>query len=239
MPGIWDLRARLYDVCEASELRRGPHKASLFRHMVGRVLFLAVGTGIDIRRFPPGRWIVGVDISAEMLRRAESRRRRYPGVLRFVRSDAGRLAFSDEAFDTVVTSCTLCSVPDPVAVLRELRRVLKRDGRLLMFEHVRSRNPVLGWTLDAMTFWTRLAGTEMNRDTTRNVTRAGFRITRIDSVYLDIILALRGVRDDLGVSSAARQRERGQPLHGGLLEQGTAAAAGLTPGGRNDRLQGV
>ena len=208
MPGVWDIRARLYDVCEASDLRRGPHKASLFRHMVGRVLFLAVGTGIDIRRFPPGRWIVGVDISADMLRRAESRRRRYPGVLRFVRSDAQHLGFADGSFDTVVTSCTLCSVPDPVAVLRELHQVLNRDGRLLMFEHVRSRNPVLGWTLDAMTCWTRLVGTEMNRDTARNVTRAGFRITRIDSVYQDIILAFRGVRDDRDASSASRTNER-------------------------------
>lgn len=204
MAGVWDLRARLYDVCEASEWRRGPSKAALFRDMVGHALFLAVGTGIDIRHFPAGLSIVGVDISAEMLRRAEPRRRRYPGILHFVRADALHLGFRDQSFDTVVTSCTLCSVPDPVAVLGELRRVLRRDGRLLMFEHVRSRNLLLGWTLDAMTFWTRLGGTEMNRDTLANATRAGFRITGVDSVYLDIILAIRGVRDDGSAPTAER-----------------------------------
>lgn len=192
MAGVWDLRARLYDVCEASSIRRGPAKEALFREMKGRALFVAIGTGVDIPHFPPGQEIVAVDISKEMLRRAEARRASYSGKLQLVEADATNLGFSDASFDTVATSCTFCSVPDPVRALRELFRVLRPDGRLLMFEHVRSRNPILGLTLDLMTLWTRRAGTEMNRDTVGNILKAGFEITRIDSVYLDIILAIRG-----------------------------------------------
>ena len=88
----------------------------------------------------------------------------------------------------------MCSVPDPVRALRELNRVLCPEGRLLMFEHVRSRQFLLGWTLDLMTLWTRRTGTEMNRDTLANTRAAGFRITDIRSAYLDIILAVRAVK---------------------------------------------
>jgi ubiquinone/menaquinone biosynthesis C-methylase UbiE len=205
MPKIWDLRARLYDVCEASSIRRGPAKAALFREMKGRVLFVAIGTGVDIPHFPPGHEIVAVDISKEMLRRAEARRASYAGNLQLVEADATSLGFPDASFDTVATSCTFCSVPDPVHALRELFRVLRPGGRLLMFEHVRSRNPILGLTLDLMTLWTRRAGTEMNRDTVGNILKAGFEITRIDSVYLDIILAIRGRKPWSGISQTENQ----------------------------------
>lgn len=196
MATIWDHRAKLYDFCEASELRRGRQKAALFRHMVGRVLFVAVGTGVDIKHFPPGREIVAIDISEEMLRRAETRRSDYRGVLSLVRMDATQLSFPDASFDTVATSCTMCSVPDPLRVFREFHRVLRPSGNLLMFEHVRSRNPVLGLALDLMTLWTRRGGTEMNRDTLGNAVAAGFHITRVESVYLDIILAVHATKAD-------------------------------------------
>lgn len=190
MSGIWDFRAKLYDIFEGSDIRRGPDKAALFREMEGRVLFVAVGPGIDIRHFPPGREIVAIDFSAEMLRRAAERRTNYKGKLCLVRADALKLCFPDAAFDTVVTSCTMCSVPDPVRAFREVHRVLRPGGKLLMFEHVRSRNAVLGVTLDLMTLWSRQLGTEMNRDTLGNAVAAGFRITRIDSVFVDIILSI-------------------------------------------------
>ncbi|HEX7294872.1 MAG TPA: class I SAM-dependent methyltransferase [Pyrinomonadaceae bacterium] len=194
MSTVWDKRARFYDLFEGSDLRRGPAKAALFREMFGRVLFLAVGTGVDIKHFPPGRQIVAIDISEEMLRRAQARRESYQGVLSFVQGDAVNLCFRDASFDTVVTSCTMCSVPEPARAFRELRRVLRPGGRLLMFEHVRSRNPFLGLALDLMTRMTRRGGTEMNRDTLGNAVKAGFRITQVDSVFLDVILSIRGVK---------------------------------------------
>lgn len=197
MPGMWDLRAKFYDLCEGSALRRGRAKTELFRDMTGRVLFVGVGTGVDIPHFPPGLEIVAVDNNKEMLRRAELRRAKYLGDLRLSEDDAMNLSFPDASFDTVATSCTFCSVPDPVRALRELHRVLCPGGRLLMFEHVRSRAAILGVTLDLMTLWTRRFGTEMNRDTVASVRESGFQITSIKSVYLDIILAIRGEKPDV------------------------------------------
>ncbi len=196
MATTWDLRARLYDIFEASDLRRGPHKATLFGDVFGKVLLVAVGTGVDIRHFPADCDITGIDISGEMLRKARARQKSYRGSFGLVQADALNLCFADESFDTVVTSCTMCSVPDPTRALKELHRVLRSDGRLLMFEHMRSRNPVLGLALDAMTLFTRRSGTDMNRDTIGNTVAAGFRITRIESVFLDIILSIHAVKID-------------------------------------------
>ncbi len=196
MTTTWDLRAKLYDICEASDLRRGPHKAALFGDVSGKVLLVAVGTGVDIKHFPAGCEITGIDISGEMLRKARPRQKCYRGSFSLVQADALNLCFADESFDTVVTSCTMCSVPHPIRALKELHRVLRSDGQLLMFEHMRSRNPVLGLALDGMTLFTRRGGTDMNRDTIGNTVAAGFRITRIESVFLDIILSIHAVKMD-------------------------------------------
>lgn len=194
MATVWDLRASLYDVCEASDYRRGAHKAAVFSKMRGRVLFAAIGTGVDIKHFPPGQSIAAIDISDRMLRKAEKRARQYRGHLELCRADAQDLKFPSASFDTVVTSCTMCSIPDPLRAFHEFHRVLRPGGRLLMFEHVRSRNPILGLVLDWMTLWTRLSGTEMNRDTLKTTIAAGFTIPHVESVYLDIILAVQAIK---------------------------------------------
>ena len=123
--------------------------------------------------------------------------------------DAAHLGFADASFDTAVTSCTMCSVPDPVRALQELHRVLRPGGSLLMFEHVRSRNPAFGLALDWMTLWTRLSGTEMNRDTVQNAVAAGFRIISIGSAYLDIVLAIRAAKDASQKNHARGEAQRG------------------------------
>ncbi len=215
---IWEWRVRFYDFREASCFRRGPAKSALFADMRGNVLFVAAGTGTDFAAFPPDMDITAIDISDEMLRRAAKRARRYSGHLRLLKADALALPFPDASFDTAVTSCTMCSVPNPVRALQELHRVLRPDGRLLMFEHVRSRQFLLGMTLDLMTLWTRRTGTEMNRDTLTNTRTAGFRITDVQSAYLDIILAVRAVRasDDLARATSTR-RTAAQPATDGIV----------------------
>jgi ubiquinone/menaquinone biosynthesis C-methylase UbiE len=215
MPGITGWRARLYDACEGSMLRRARHKRNLFREMTGSTLFLAVGTGTDIRYFPPDLDITAIDISDEMLRRAAPRAMQYPGRLQLMKADALDLPFADDSFDTAATSCTMCSVPDPLRALRELHRVLRPGGRLLMFEHVRSRSRILGRVLDIMTLYTRLGGTEMNRDTVPHVTAAGFHIQRIESAYLDIILAIRAVKEPSNGKSAESHRRSSPSMSAG------------------------
>ncbi len=101
----------------------------------------------------------------------------------------------DATFDTVATVFTFCSVPKPIAGLRELYRVLKPGGQILMLEHVRSSAIApLGIMMDVMSRLTRKFGPELNRDTVGNVQKAGFRLRRIENVYLDIVRTIEAVK---------------------------------------------
>jgi hypothetical protein len=82
--------------------------------------------------------------------------------------------------ETIATAFTFCSVPKPVIGLRELRRVLKPDGQLIMIEHVRSAIGPLGIFMDFMTPLTSRIGPSLNRDTVGNVQKAGFRLRRVE-----------------------------------------------------------
>lgn len=185
----WDAAARSLDFMgsKGAERRWAPYKRALFAAMGGRVLFVAVGTGLDIQFFPPGKHIVGIDISPEMLARARTRAAAYPGTMRLLEMDVHDLAFPDRSFDQVFTSCTFCSVPDPIGGLRELRRVLVPGGKLRMFEHTGSRYLPFSLLLDLMTPLVRRFGPELNRDTVRNVSRAGFRVADVRHHFLDVV----------------------------------------------------
>ena len=186
----WARRAVLYDWIEGSDFRRASHKKRLFGRARGRTLLVGAGTGLDLPHLSARSNVTAIDISNAMLTRAHARAARSHARVGLVAADAHRLPFTDALFHTVITSCTMCSVPDPLLAFKEMRRVLAPTGKLLMFEHVRSAHPVLAATLDVMTWWTRRRGTEMNRDTLSLLDAAGFRIASIESVFLDIILAV-------------------------------------------------
>jgi ubiquinone/menaquinone biosynthesis C-methylase UbiE len=129
-----------------------------------------------------------------MIERARDRAATYHGSLTLQVMDVQALQFADATFDTVVTSCTFCSVPDPLRGLRELYRCLKPGGRLLMFEHVRSRIGPIALLQDVMTLLTSRVGPDMNRDTVNNVVRAGFELYGEANVYLDVVKAIMARR---------------------------------------------
>ena len=91
-------------------------------------------------------------------------------------ANAERLPFGDESFDTVVFNLSLCTIPDPRRALGEARRVLKPDGRLLVLEHVKAREPGLArWQERINPIWKITgSGCHLNRDTKRSIEAAGF-----------------------------------------------------------------
>ena len=191
----WDRASRTYDlVTWGEEQRFGAAKRRLFAKMAGECLMVAAGTGNDFRYFPVGLTITAIDISPAMVERARPKSALHGDRLQLLVMDVQALEFDDATFDTVVTACTFCSVPDPIRGLRELYRCLKPGGQLLMFEHVRSRVGPIAILQDLLTPVTRWLGPDMNRDTAGNVLRAGFELCREENVYLDVVKAIQARR---------------------------------------------
>ena len=188
----WDRAAPHYEglASKAAEQRWGAFKRELFSGMSGRVLFLAAGTGLDFQFFPPAKQVVAIDVSGRMLRRAAVRAKQCRAKIELQQMDVRRLAFADQSFDQAYTSCTFCSVSDPVSGLRQIRRVLRPGGTLSMFEHTVSRWFPFNALLHACTPLASRYGPAMNRPTVRNVMRAGFDIRQVRRHFLDVLKSI-------------------------------------------------
>lgn len=110
----------------------------VFERAEGRVLDVACGTGTNYEHLPDSVDYVGIDISSEMLRRAEDRFERLERGDSLLEMDAQNLDFDDGRFETVISSMSTCMFPDPADALAEMGRVCKPDGRILLLEHGRS-----------------------------------------------------------------------------------------------------
>lgn len=142
----------------------------------GRVLEVAAGTGRNLARYPRDCRVVAVDLSREMLRRAREKDASCR-VLGFLAMDTERLAFPDDAFDTVVDSLALCTYPEPVRALREMARVCRPEGRLLLLEHGRSDRGWLGrWQDRHEGYLAERVGCHWNRRPDRLVRAAGLDV---------------------------------------------------------------
>ncbi|MFK7730228.1 MAG: class I SAM-dependent methyltransferase [Pseudomonadales bacterium] len=192
----WDKAAPNFDVMAggAAEERWLPKKTELFSHMQGKILFLALGTGLDIPAFPTGQTIETIDISTEMLKQAQTRLDAYDGNINAQVMDVHELDFNDNEFDQVYTSCTFCSVPNPVEGLKSLKRVLKPGGELRMFEHTGSQYYPFKLMMDFMSQISRRVGPDMNRTTVANVQAAGIQIQRVNNVFLDVVKTITAVK---------------------------------------------
>jgi len=109
----------------------------------GRTLEVGVGTGKTLGYYPPGIELYAVDGSGAMLKVAEERAKKLGLEVRFQRAEVESLPFPDGFFDTVVSSFTFCTVPDPERGMGELHRVLKPSGRAVFLEHTRSESRVI------------------------------------------------------------------------------------------------
>ena len=115
------------------------------------VLEVGIGTGLNLPLYPATCQLTGIDLSQEMLDKAVERVQTLamPNVTLKV-MDATSLDFGDNEFDKVVATYTISAVPDPVAVLKEMRRVVKPDGIIVILNHFRSERRLTGWVEDLL-----------------------------------------------------------------------------------------
>lgn len=180
--------------CRTRALTR--QRARLIPLARGRVLELGIGAGANLRFYDPARVTAlhGLEPSAELRAKAAAAPRP-PGL--GLSLEAGRaedLPYADASFETVVTTFTLCSVPDPAAALREARRVLKPDGRLLLCEHgLAPERAVARWQRRLEPAWAAMAGgCRLTRDVAAELVPAGFTPGRLERRYLRKVPKLVG-----------------------------------------------
>jgi ubiquinone/menaquinone biosynthesis C-methylase UbiE len=176
------LFAALYDRALAASEEAGlrERRRTVLAGASGRVLEIGAGTGLNVDLYPDQVTdLVLTEPEEPMARRL---RARAGDRARVVDAGAGALPFDDGAFDTVVSTLVLCTVPDLPAALREIRRVLHPDGRLLFLEHVRAENPRTAKWQDRVTpLWRFMArGCHPNRDTAAALRAAGFTLETLE-----------------------------------------------------------
>lgn len=154
----------------------------------GRVLEIGIGSGLNLSFYDPQRVavVVGVDPSADMQRLARERAARCQVPVEMIALELGQIQAEDASFDDIVCTFTLCTIPDALAALREMRRVLKAGGRLLFCEHGLAPDlPVVRWQKRLTPLWKPLAGgCHLDRDIPALIGAGGFHIRELSTGYL-------------------------------------------------------
>ena len=180
----YDRISLLYDWMD--KMIKDEWRNSLLANVRGDILEVGIGTGINLKYYPKDiNSLTGVDFSEGMLNIARKKKKKLQVDFKVIlmNADIQVLPFPDNTFDSIVSTCVFCSVPDPVKGLKELKRVCKPEGEIFMIEHMRSSNHLAGVLMDALNPLTvRRWGANINRDTLHNIDLSGLVI--VDNIPL-------------------------------------------------------
>ncbi|WP_027345924.1 class I SAM-dependent methyltransferase [Hamadaea tsunoensis] len=193
---VWDRMAPVYDrqIAFFERIQFGGGREWVCSRATGDVLEVAVGTGRDLPFYPPGVRVTGIDLSPEMLLIAQ-RLSAELGIDADLREgDAEALPFPDASFDSVVCVLALCSIPDPRQAIAEMVRVLRPDGRLLLFDHIGSHWwPV--WAAQRLVeVATARSGEYMTRRQLPLLAPAGLRVVESERLKLGTVERIHAVK---------------------------------------------
>jgi ubiquinone/menaquinone biosynthesis C-methylase UbiE len=186
----WDEFAPTYDrsIGVFERFQFGGGREWVCSRASGDVLEVAIGTGLNLRHYPPGVRLTGLDFSPAMLDRARARAAELGLDVTWREGDAQALPFADASFDTVVCTLGLCGVPDERVALAEMHRVLRPGGTLLLLDHVGSHHRVISFgqrLLDRITV--PMIGDHQTRRPLPLVVEAGFTVVRSERLKLGTV----------------------------------------------------
>lgn len=180
---------RLLDAaCSIKPIRR--QRAKVVPRATGDVLEIGIGSGLNLPFYDRSKVsrIIGLEPSAPMRERARATHaREAPALpLEFIDLPGEEIPLADHSVDTVLVTYTLCTIPEPERALAGMRRVLRPGGRLIFCEHARAPDAgVARWQDRLNRPWRAIAGgCNMNRDMTKLLTRSGFSIDDLETMYL-------------------------------------------------------
>jgi len=179
LPWLIDLTMRRRDLA--------PYRMRTIAAARGRVLEIGIGSGLNLPLYGASVGeIIGLDPSAKLLAMARAAGTQAAMPLKLIEGGAESIPLENRSIDTVVTTWTMCSVPEIGQALAEMRRVLRPSGRLLFVEHGRAPEPRVRWWQDHLNpAWKRISGgCHLNRAIATLVADAGFDLERVENGYM-------------------------------------------------------
>jgi ubiquinone/menaquinone biosynthesis C-methylase UbiE len=164
-----------------------PYRRRVISAASGHVLEVGIGSGLNLAYYTDAaKHVTGLDPSSKLLEMAQKKERQ-PGLeVTFLKASAEEIPLEDDSADTVVTTWTLCTIPDVRRALIEMRRVLKPGGRFHFVEHGLADDiNIRRWQNRLTPLWRRIGGgCHLNRDIAFLIGGAGFQIDKIDRAYM-------------------------------------------------------
>lgn len=192
-------------IADAGRMRTVDH----INRFSGRVLEVGVGTGISLPRYRRSLRITGIDLSPEMLAKARRRveRLHLTNVEAVVEMDAGDMSFADASFDIVVAMYVLTVVPDPARVMRELERVCRPSGQVIVVNHFSQDHGVRGAVEKAMGRFGEALGWRPDFPIDTLMVCDGLKLVDAQPLKpFGLFTMLRFIKDDSGGTSPAMSR---------------------------------
>ena len=154
----------------------------------GRVLEIGIGSGLNLPHYDPSKVerVIGVDPDEHMWTRSKNRRDAANFPVERIGLSGEDIPMSSGSVDTVVVTYSLCTIPDPIRALREMRRILKKDGEILFCEHGRAPDAnIAKWQKRIDPIWSKLAGgCQSGRDIPRLIMDAGLNTLELNQLYI-------------------------------------------------------
>lgn len=182
----WNRTARFYDYMMAfmERVRLRKYRKLLWSRVESsRVLEIGVGTGQNFPYYPADAEITAVDFSEKMLARDKYRASKQEVEVDLRQMDVQNLEFEDNTFDTVAATLVFCSIPDTVRGIREVERVCKPGGKVILLENDFSSIPILGWFVKlANPLAVRMIGADFNRHPVENLANSELELERVSNL---------------------------------------------------------
>lgn len=184
------MKGLLYDKLMSRLERKMLHneRYALLKNIEGKVLEIGAGTGVNFE-FYSKNYVIAIDPDEKMI--VEAGKKINGKNIEIVLASGERLPFNDNIFDTVVITLSLCTIPDPDKTLKEVKRVCKANGKLLILEHIKNENKFLFFLQNILTpMWKVFAmGCHLNRDTINTI-----EINNFEKIYLKYFFGRNFIR---------------------------------------------
>lgn len=186
-PHIYDVAMKPLEKMRFEKIRAG-----LVQKAQGRVLEIGFGTGANFRYYKNVERVDAIEPNPAMSKQAIRRIKKARAPIYTYRAKAEELTFIDNSFDSVVATLVFCTIPEPDKALQEIRRISKPGAKILLFEHVKMEQEMMGKTQEALTpIWKKLCdGCHLNRDTLQLVKDSGLEVQKITSYYGGLFLTI-------------------------------------------------